>query len=215
VTVHRPKVSNRPKLWIVAGPNGSGKSTLYDSTLIDDFGRSVWIINPDLLTQRIVEQERLDRDDANQQSVERIMVWLEASLRAHQTVGVETVLSTAKYRPLVEAAKVLGFEICLIYVLLRSPALNVERVSIRVARGGHSVPPEKIISRYHKSLGQLPWFLQAADRAWAFDNSGAAPKLVVEKPLHGDIELDPDAPEHLRTVIRAMGDKCGAPDETK
>ena len=50
--------SSRPKLWIVAGPNGSGKSTLYDTTLIDDFGRSVWIINPDLLTQRIIDQEK-------------------------------------------------------------------------------------------------------------------------------------------------------------
>ena len=85
--------SSRPQLWIVAGPNGSGKSTLYDSTLIEDFGRSVWIINPDLLTQRIISQEGLAQDAANLQAVERIMVWLEASrLRTHQTVGVETVL---------------------------------------------------------------------------------------------------------------------------
>lgn len=133
------------------------------------------------------------------------MVWLEASLRAHQTVGVETVLSTDKYRPLVEAAKALGFEICLIYVVLRSPELNVERVLIRVERGGHPVPAEKITSRYHRSLAQLPWFLEAADRAWAFDNSGAAPKLVVQKPLGGDIELDPDAPDTLRRAILSLG----------
>ena len=39
--------AERPILWIVAGPNGSGKSTLYDQTDIEDFGKSVWIINPD------------------------------------------------------------------------------------------------------------------------------------------------------------------------
>jgi predicted ABC-type ATPase len=44
---------DRPKFWIVAGPNGSGKSTIYTRAAIKDFNRSVWIINPDLLTARI------------------------------------------------------------------------------------------------------------------------------------------------------------------
>src|SRR5688500_10324050 len=144
--------SSRPKLWIVAGPNGSGKSTLYDSTLIEDFGRSVWIINPDLLTQRIIDQEGLERNAANLQSVERIMSWLQSSLQTHQTVGVETVLSTSKYRALVERAKALGFEVRLIFVMLRSPDLNVDRVRLRVRRGGHDVPDEKVRSRYANSL---------------------------------------------------------------
>jgi predicted ABC-type ATPase len=36
-------------LVIVAGPNGSGKSSVYQDADIEAFGRSVWIINPDLL----------------------------------------------------------------------------------------------------------------------------------------------------------------------
>lgn len=196
--------ANRPKLWIVAGPNGSGKSTLYDLTLIDDFGRSVWIINPDQLTQRIIDQEGLGRPDANREAVERIMEWLQASLRTHQTVGVETVLSTGKYRPLVEAAKASGFEIRLIYVMLRSPELNIERVRLRVARGGHDVPHDKIKDRFERSLAQMPWFLEAADQAYIFDNSGAEPRLVAEKGTDGKVLLDPDAPERLRAVILGM-----------
>lgn len=192
---------SRPKLWIVAGPNGSGKSTLYDTTLIDDFGRSVWIINPDLLTQRIIDQERLPRNDANREAVERIMAWLEASLKTHHTVGVETVLSTDKYRPLVEAAKAAGFDICVIYVMLRSPELNVDRVRLRVARGGHDVPQDKIVGRFHRSLAQLSWFLDSADRAYIFDNSGAEPRLVAEKQDDGAIALDPDAPHLLRQAL--------------
>ena len=193
--------SSSPKLWIVAGPNGSGKSTLYDTTLIDDFARSVWIINPDLLTQRIVDQEKLERTEANREAVDRIMVWLKASLRTHQTVGVETVLSTDKYRPLVEAARTKGFDICLIYVLLRSPELNIERVRVRVAHGGHDVPHEKIVTRFQKSLGQLPWFLDHADRAYIFDNSGAEPRLVGEKLADGAVALDPAAPSILRSAL--------------
>ena len=85
-----------PRFWIVAGPNGSGKSTLYDSTDIEGFGRSVWIINPDLLSARLRDQEGLDALAANREALDRIWAWLEASIRAHQTVGVETVLSTGK-----------------------------------------------------------------------------------------------------------------------
>lgn len=54
-----------PRLWIVAGPNGSGKSTLYDSTDIEGFGRSVWIINPDILAAHISEQELVPPLQAN------------------------------------------------------------------------------------------------------------------------------------------------------
>src|SRR5262245_19903820 len=99
-------------------------------------------------------------DDANPQAVQRIEAWLETSIAAHQTVGVETVLSTPKYRRLVEKAKTLGFEIRLIYVLLDSPQRNVERVRLRVKKGGHAVPEDKILQRYTRSLEQLPWFLE-------------------------------------------------------
>ena len=195
---------NAPRLWIVAGPNGSGKSTFYDSTLIEDFGRAIWIINPDLLTRRIVDQEQLALDEANLQAVERIMGWLRASLRTHHTVGVETVLSTDKYRVLVNEAKDFGFEIRLIFVMLATPDLNVERVRLRIRRGGHAVPEDKIVTRFHRSLAQLPWFLEAADQAFVYDNSGATPRLVLAKDGDGDIALDPHAPKALRDVILPM-----------
>jgi predicted ABC-type ATPase len=122
---------DKPKFWIVAGPNGSGKSSIYTDTDIDDFGGSVWIINPDLLTARIQKIERLKPRAANIAAVTRIYSWLEASISAHQTIGVETVLSTEKYRELVLAAKDHGFEVRLIYILLNSPELSVERVKLR------------------------------------------------------------------------------------
>jgi predicted ABC-type ATPase len=170
-----------PVLLIVAGPNGSGKSSAYQDTDIEAFGRSVWIINPDVLAQRIRDVEGLDLTVANLAAVRRIETWLETSIEAHQTVGGETVLSTPKYRRLVEKAKTLGFEVRLIYVLLDSPQRNVERVRLRVKKGGHAVPENKIVERYTRSLEQLPWFLEKADQAWFFDNSGAEPRLIGEK----------------------------------
>ena len=196
--------SERPTFWIVAGPNGSGKSSLYGNTEIEAFDQSVWIINPDLLTKRIQEVEKLLLDKANLEAVIRIERWIEASIRAHQTVGAETVLSTDKYRRLVTEAKKRQFAIRLIYVTLASPDLNVQRVKIRVQKGGHDVPEDRIRSRWGKSLAQLPWFLQEADEAVIFDNSGSVPRLVGQK-RHGEVVIDPEAPIALRSALNLPG----------
>jgi predicted ABC-type ATPase len=192
--------SERPTLWIVAGPNGSGKSSLYGDTDIEAFDRSIWIINPDLLTRRIQHIERLSLHEANVQAVKRIEAWVEASIHAHQTVGVETVLSTDKYRRLVIAAKERQFEFRLIFVMLETPELNVERVRLRVMKGGHDVPEAKIRARWKRSLEQLTWFLEQADQAALFDNTGAVPRLVGRK-LRGSIVIDPSAPLPLRIAL--------------
>lgn len=173
--------SGNPRLWIVAGPNGCGKSSAYDRSDVDEFGGSVWIINPDLLTTRLAAIERLTQRDANLASVQRIERWLDASVDAQQTVGVETVLSTDKYRRLVGRAKAAGFEVRLIYVFVRSLDLQLERIRIRVSKGGHAVPPDKVRERRHRSFDQLPWFFHQADAAWLLDNSGAEPELVADK----------------------------------
>jgi predicted ABC-type ATPase len=196
--------SERPTFWMVAGPNGSGKSSLYGNTDIEAFDQSVWIINPDLLTQRIQDVEKLALVEANVQAVVRIEAWLEASIRAHQTVGVETVLSTDKYRRLVLEAKQRQFEFRLIFVMLASPDLNVQRVRLRVSKGGHDVPEAKIRKRWTKSLGQLPWYLEQADQAAIFDNSGAIPQLIGRKQ-RGVIVVDPQAPRALREVLNLVG----------
>jgi predicted ABC-type ATPase len=199
-----PSQSAEPPVFlIVAGPNGSGESSVYQDTDVEAFGRSVWIINPDVLAARIRDIEDVEPVAANLQAVQRIEAWLEASIRAHQTVGVETVLSTGKYRRLVEAAKKLGFEVRLIYVCLDSPQRNVERVRLRVKKGGHAVPEDKIVKRYVRSLEQMPWFLEQADQAWLFDNSGAKPRLIGQK-REGLITLDPSALPAVAEAVRTI-----------
>jgi predicted ABC-type ATPase len=189
-----------PIFWIVAGPNGSGKSSTYQTFEYEASARSIWIINPDLLTVRLQQVEGLELLAANLQAVQRIEAWLEVSIRAHQTVGVETVLSTDKYRRLVLAAKAMRFKVRLIYVILDSPQRCIERVRFRVTKGGHAVPEDKIVERYTRSLGQLPWFLDQADEAWLLDNSDASPKLMGRK-RDGVITLDPGA---LPQVVAAV-----------
>lgn len=198
------KPDRRPTLWIVAGPNGSGKSTIYSMLSAEEPSGSIWIINPDDLSRRISEQEQLPLNpEANLEAVMRIEAWLRASIRAHQTIGVETVLSTPKYRDVVAEARRYGFAIRLIFVFLDEADLNVERVRIRVEKGGHSVPEDKIRDRRRRSFEQFAWFLAEADRAEAFDNSGADPRLVLSKTgdeLWIDADLIPELSEAVRTA---------------
>ena len=101
---------------------------------------------------------------------------------------------------MVLAAKKLRFEVRLTYIILDSPQRSIERVRLRVAKGGHAVPEDKIIERYGRSLAQFPWFLEQADQASLFDNSGASIQLIGRKK-NGVITLDPNA---LPAVVAAV-----------
>ena len=57
-------------------------------------------------------------------------------------------------------------------------AINHGRIKNRVARGGHSVPPDRIEKRYEGSLEQLMPAIRLVDRAYLFDNSGKNHQLV-------------------------------------
>ena len=91
----------------------------------------------------------------------------------------------------------------LTYVILDSAERSVERVRLRVKKGGHPVPEHKIVERYARSLNQLPWFLDQADRASVFDNSGAEPKLIAQKK-DGVITSDPDALPQIVAAVKRI-----------
>jgi hypothetical protein len=71
---------------MVAGPNGSGKSSLYGNTDIEAFDQSVWIINPDLLTQRIQDVEKLPLVEANVRWSSFPGTWTKPTKRRSSTI---------------------------------------------------------------------------------------------------------------------------------
>lgn len=165
---------------------------------------SVWIINPDELARQVAEREQLEPTPANLEAVRRIEGWLFASLDTYQTIGVETVLSTEKYRRLVEHARLRGFSVHLIYVFLESAELNVERVATRVRKGGHAVPEDKILSRRLRSFDQFGWFFDSADVADVYDNSGATPQMVLSRRGDEVTVYDELPDEMLASIERVM-----------
>ncbi len=114
------------------------------------------------------------------------------AMEASKSFAFETVMSSADKVELLREARARGFRTYLYYVATEDPAINVQRVKYRVAEGGHDVPEDKIISRYHRSLGLLREAIRHADRAFLFDTSGAESWYFAEATGGIRIELKSD-----------------------
>lgn len=101
-------------------------------------------------------------------------------LQNHKSFSFETVMSHPSKVDLMSSAKKDGYRTYLYYICTESPYININRVNIRVQKGGHPVPNEKIQQRYYRSLELLPKAIAASSRAYIFDNSGKNYNWVAE-----------------------------------
>jgi predicted ABC-type ATPase len=80
-----------------------------------------------------------------------------------------------------------GWRVAIYYFALRSPALAVRRVRLRVRLGGHDVPEETVRRRFGRSLANLfGLYLPLADQWAVLDNSSSGKSRVVA--THNDRE---------------------------
>ena len=83
----------------------------------------------------------------------------------------ETVFSHTSKLDIMQEAKARGYKVYLYFVSTETPEINKARVLSRKAQGGHDVPPDKIESRYERSLDLLYEACQLAYQVFFFDNS--------------------------------------------
>lgn len=95
----------------------------------------------------------------------------EAALSAGRDHAFETVMSHPSHIAYMAKAAELGFEVRLFFVGTESPSINLDRVANRVLHGGHPVPPDRIVERYHRCLENLPAAIRTAQICYIFDNS--------------------------------------------
>ena len=101
-------------------------------------------------------------------------------LRSGKKFSFETVMSHPSKIDFMKQAKAAGYKVYLYYVALKDPVLNVLRVNWRAEGGGHTVPEEKIRSRYYSSLSLLSDAIAVADNSYIFDNSGGEHRLLAQ-----------------------------------
>ena len=146
----------KPVLLVVAGPNGAGKTTLTERLRHDRWSEGVEYLNPDEVAR------------------DRFGDWNEPQAvldAARAGIAFETVMSTDDKVDFLARARNDGYFIRVFYVSTADPRINASRVAGRVMRGGHTVPIEKILSRYERSMANLAAAIALADRVYIYDNS--------------------------------------------
>jgi len=92
-------------------------------------------------------------------------------LKSKISFSFETVMSSRDKVEFLKKAQEAGYRTYLYFIATIDPNVNISRVHNRVMQGGHSVPKEKIVSRYYRSLELLSEAVKYSSRAYIFDNS--------------------------------------------
>jgi predicted ABC-type ATPase len=149
---------------MVAGPNGSGKTTLIQTLRASaEISLPAIYINADDLGR----QRGLDARAAQQLATS---LRLDAIAR-RQSFLYETVMSHPGKIAELQAAAGAGYAITVVFVATDDPNINIERVALRVADGGHDVPRERIRARHRRSLALAPSAISFAAHAYIYDNT--------------------------------------------
>lgn len=158
-----------PELIVIAGPNGSGKTTVTRQFLHHEWSDGVVYINPDQVAKEIFG------DWNSQESVLKAAnycaEWRERCLKQKTSFVFETVFSAEDKIDFILRAKAAGFFIRIFFIATESPTINAARIANRVMAGGHSVPIDKIITRYYKSIFNCETIADKVDRLYLYDNS--------------------------------------------
>jgi predicted ABC-type ATPase len=164
-----PKTVLKPKLIVIAGPNGSGKTTFTNQVLRHDWSAGCLFINPDEIAQNNFGD--WNSQDAIIKAANRSEDLRETCFKERRSMLLETVFSAPDKLDFLRQAKEAEFFIRFFFIGTDSPQINASRIARRVMAGGHTVPIEKIISRFTKSIANSGVAMTIADRAYAYDNS--------------------------------------------
>lgn len=110
-------------------------------------------------------------------------------LGASKRFTFETVMSHSSKLDFMRRAKAAGYKVYLYFVSLPDPELNIYRVQARVSKGGHDVDPEKVISRYYRTMNNLFEAIRLADSVFLFDNKSSKPQLFAKKE-NGELKVE-------------------------
>ncbi len=154
-------LDERPILVALAGPNGAGKTTFYHTHL-----------KPAGL--RFANADEVARDlGIDAYAAARVLTELRKELiRQRESFVFETVFSDPVGDKLafLKAAAQSGFTVVLCFIGVSGAATCEQRVAMRVSQGGHDVPPEKLVSRFPRTLANLQTAIRELPYVLIFDN---------------------------------------------
>lgn len=173
-----------PDIFIIAGCNGAGKTTAAYNLLPEVF-KVIEFVNADEIAKGL---SPFNASGVALQAGRIMLDRLRQLIGESQTFSFETTLSGLAYLNFIKKAKERRYGITLFFVYLNSVNLAIERVAIRVSKGGHTIPKEVIERRYYKGLKNFNLYAAQADDWYIYDNSGSGYELVA-KNIDGEEKI--------------------------
>jgi predicted ABC-type ATPase len=160
-------VTARPEILVLAGVNGAGKSSIAGAAL-ERHGGAYY--NPDRATLAYI-RGGLAPDHATSRAWNRGRVQLERAIALGRSYAFETTLGGRTITSLLLQAARGDHRVRVWYAGLSSPALHLQRIRARVARGGHDIPEPRVRTRWTSSRENLVRLLPHLAELDVYDNS--------------------------------------------
>lgn len=164
-----------PVLLIIAGCNGAGKTTFAGRLSLR--WPAMRFVNADEIALSAPHSIPGGMRDVS--AGRQLIALLNDCITARADIMLETTLATRRYLTAIPFWQSLGYRVELYYLRLQSPEAAVDRVSRRVAAGGHGIPEPTIRRRFDRSLSYLERYKPIVDAWYVFDNFDAGLDFVM------------------------------------
>lgn len=158
---------NTPLAVFLIGTNGCGKSSLRNYLNLADIQTN---IDPDVLN-RIYKNKYPQTYQI--EAGKKALKMYDDALDNKLNICLESTLAGRGTMARIKAAKGAGYYTIGFYIGLNSVELNLERIAMRVARGGHDIPEDTVRRRFYESADNLVKIKDNFDMLHVIDNSEA------------------------------------------
>ena len=162
-------------LYIIAGCNGAGKTTA-SYTVLPEIWKCREFVNADEIAKGL---SPLNPESVAIEAGKLMLERIEHLLKGNESFSIETTLATRSYVKLVERAQSLGFSVNLLFFWLSSPEAAIKRVAQRVSEGGHNIPTDTIIRRYHLGINNFYKLFKDKVDYWMLVDNTTSPRTIV------------------------------------
>jgi predicted ABC-type ATPase len=188
-------------LYIISGCNGAGKTTASYSLLPEMLGCKEFV-NSDEFAKGL---SPFDPSKASIQASRYMLLKIRYLLKRGQDFAVETTLATRTLLKIVKQAQAAGYTVTLLYFWLNSPELAIARVRARVEAGGHNIPEETIVRRYHTGIYYFFNLYAPISERWILADNSQIPFRVVAEGTKNEILTIRDEDSYQK--IKAIADE--------
>ena len=178
----------------IAGPNGAGKSTFYETQLKS---AGLPFVNADNLARQLDLNAYAAASAAD--AIRRELMRQQESF-VFETVFSDPVGEKVKFLQEMEEAE---YSVVLCFIGISAAEISEMRVSMRVSKGGHDVPSDKLAARYPRTIENLKLAIRVLAEVWVYDNDDLAnPYRLVARCEKGKVvKLERPVPKWLRVLL--------------